>query len=513
MRVTNLMMSNNALYNLQKQEQRLNNLDQQYTTQKKISSPSEDPIIATRALKLNTTYSEVSQYVDKNIPDALAWMSMTQSALDNTQSMLSGIYEKCVQGNTDGLSDTDRRAIATTLAEYKDQIYQEGTSSYSGRFLFTGFKTDTNLVFTEDTNEKYTISEGISLDSVRSYSTVVNQTSAIDEDVQAVPVRVDYNRLRVGYDKLDYEYAPVIETVNYDDEGNEVRDTLLSVTNSFETYDDFIEAIESGTIATDGVLNTDVVAYIADRGEFALGDEANITLKAALDGSNFDGVPQTVEVTYQKNSFEENQLRPEHYFTCTRVVDEGLDTEKTYKYTKKEEEIKYLVNYNQQMTVNTQAKDCYTHNMGRDIGELVDIVNNAIAAEETMKELEKNYQALTEGTEEYEKAKQIYDNSVVEYELKTKIMQEAFAENETRFQDYAVVFSNQATDVGSREQRIELIKTRLENQQADVEQLQSDNIDVDLSEIIVRYTSAIDVYNAALSATSKSIVDTLLNYL
>jgi flagellar hook-associated protein 3 FlgL len=53
----------------------------------------------------------------------------------------------------------------------------------------------------------------------------------------------------------------------------------------------------------------------------------------------------------------------------------------------------------------------------------------------------------------------------------------------------------------------------LENQQADVEQLQSDNIDVDLSEIIVRYTSAYDVYNAALSATAKSIVDTLLNYL
>ena len=65
----------------------MNRLDQQYTTQKKISTPSQDPIIATRALKLNTTYSEVSQYVGKNIPDALAWMSMTQSALDNTASI------------------------------------------------------------------------------------------------------------------------------------------------------------------------------------------------------------------------------------------------------------------------------------------------------------------------------------------------------------------------------------------------------------------------------------------
>ena len=67
--------------------------------------------------------------------------------------------------------------------------------------------------------------------------------------------------------------------------------------------------------------------------------------------------------------------------------------------------------------------------------------------------------------------------------------------------------------MGSREQRVSLIKTRLENQKADVEELQSDNIDVDLSEIIVRYTSALDVYQAALSATSKSITQTLLDYL
>ncbi len=513
MRVTNLMMSNNALYNLQRQEQRLNTLDQQYTTQKKISAPSEDPIIATRALKLNTTYSEVTQYVDKNIPDSLAWMSMTQSALENAQSMLSGIYEKCVQGNTDGLDDTDRRAIATTLSEYKSQIYQEGTSSYSGRFLFTGFKTDTNLVFTEDTKEKYTISEGVTLDKLSTYSTIINQTAVTDEEPTVVPTRLDFERIRLGYNELDPEETPAIEKVTYDEDGNETRETVATVTNTYETYTDFLADVESGAIATDGKLNSDVVAFIADRGELAIGSEVNTSIKALLEG-NPDGTgAATIEVTYQKNSFKENELRPEHYFTCTRVVDEGLETETTFRYTKKDEDIKYLVNYNQQMTVNVQAKDCFTHDIGRDIDELVDIVNAAIDAEDVMNELENKYKAQVEGTEEYEKAKLLYENSKIEYELKTKIMQEAFAKNETRFQDYAITFSNQSTDVGSREQRLELIKTRLENQQTDVEQLQSDNIDVDLSEIIVRYTSAYDVYNAALSATAKSIVDTLLNYL
>lgn len=39
---------------------------QQYTTQKKIQRPSDDPTIAVRALKYRTTISEIDQYL-KNI--------------------------------------------------------------------------------------------------------------------------------------------------------------------------------------------------------------------------------------------------------------------------------------------------------------------------------------------------------------------------------------------------------------------------------------------------------------
>lgn len=491
MRVTNLMMTNNALFNLQKQEQRLNRLDQQYTTQKKISTPSQDPIIATRALKLNTTYSEVTQYVTKNIPDAVPWMSMTQSALDNTSSILSSIYEKCVQGNTDGMEDVDRKAIATSLAEYRDQIYQEGTSSYSGRFLFTGFKTDTNLVFTEPSKDEYTITENFTADDISSVSSVIYKVDDTAVVAGKVPVKVDFDRIRMAYDKLD-NVTPSINVTAADG-----STSALAVTKSFSTYEAFLTDYE-----TNGLGANDVV-YIEDKGELILGEDVKQALKAS---SGFS-------VEYQKTGFDVNDLRPEHYFTCTRVKDKGLDTEKTYEYIAQNQEIKYLVNYNQQMTVNVQAKDCYTHNMGRDVDELVDIVNDAIAAQDKMDALENKMKAEVEGSPQYDTYKALYENAKVEFELKSKLMQQSFADNEVRFQQYATDFSDQATDVGAREQRVELIRTRLENQQADVEELQSENIDVDLSEIIVRYTSALDVYQAALSATSKSITQTLLDYL
>ena len=50
--------------------QRVSDLNQQVTTGKKISAPSEDPVIAIRALKLRTTCDQLDQYKNKNIKDA-----------------------------------------------------------------------------------------------------------------------------------------------------------------------------------------------------------------------------------------------------------------------------------------------------------------------------------------------------------------------------------------------------------------------------------------------------------
>ena len=52
MRITNKMMTNNALYNINNNKNLLSTLENQYSTGKKIQKPSDDQIIAVRALKL-----------------------------------------------------------------------------------------------------------------------------------------------------------------------------------------------------------------------------------------------------------------------------------------------------------------------------------------------------------------------------------------------------------------------------------------------------------------------------
>ena len=59
MRITNRMMINNSLANINVNKNQMNTMDTQLSTQKKISRPSEDPIIAIRALRFRSNLNEI----------------------------------------------------------------------------------------------------------------------------------------------------------------------------------------------------------------------------------------------------------------------------------------------------------------------------------------------------------------------------------------------------------------------------------------------------------------------
>ena len=163
MRITNRMMTNNLLSNINRNKYNMTDLEQQYSSGKKIQRPSDDPIIAVRALKLGQVY-QLKQYHEKNIPDAMSWMDITGSALSTVNEILRQINTYCVQGSSDTLTAKDRGSIVQNLQQMKSQIHQEGNANFAGRYVFTGFKTDTPLTFMEDSNDiQYTITENLSV--------------------------------------------------------------------------------------------------------------------------------------------------------------------------------------------------------------------------------------------------------------------------------------------------------------------------------------------------------------
>ncbi|MBR4754631.1 MAG: hypothetical protein IK054_05535, partial [Lachnospiraceae bacterium] len=160
MRITNSIIANNSKINVNGNKVSVDKLNQQMSDQKKIHSPSEDPVIAIRSLRLRGALNQIDQYYTKNIPDAMSWLDITETALTNMKGLISTVSKQCVYGANDPLEKEDRKVIMDELSETRKQIYSEGNADYAGRTLFTGWKTQEFLTFqTDDLNSTYKIKE------------------------------------------------------------------------------------------------------------------------------------------------------------------------------------------------------------------------------------------------------------------------------------------------------------------------------------------------------------------
>lgn len=141
------------------------------SSQKKIQRPSEDPVIAIRALRLRTSLGQIDQYYKKNIPDAQAWMEATETAIKNMNKILTDVKTQCVTGTNSYLTEDDRNTILKSLTALKEQLYAEGNTDSAGRTVFTGYKTNSQLTFMEDEPAtSYKITQGFSYKDMKEYS-------------------------------------------------------------------------------------------------------------------------------------------------------------------------------------------------------------------------------------------------------------------------------------------------------------------------------------------------------
>ena len=510
MRITNRMMTNNMLYNINGNKNTLAVLEQQYATGAKIQKPSEDPIVAVRALKLRTNLSELTQYYKKNIPDAKAWMDVTESALTVVNDILTQVHTYCVQGATGTIKEGDRDDIIKTLTQLKQQVYQEGDTNYAGRYVFTGYKTDTSLIFDEpQEHEKYAITENFTAGSIDTIKKTLNDCDMElydPDDPSAAEFEDKPNmhtayRIRLSYDKLDSPEDDgniVIRTAELDEDGEVVRDEDGNI-----IYDESSEVIES-MLSTDpnAYLVEDGIRYLTDTGELILSPEVYEEWRHL----------GAIQVDYEKTNFAKNDLRPEHYFDCT-VTDLTDEDKEPVVYTRENQQIGYEVNFKQRLTINTQGADAIQHDIGRTIDEMVNAVNEVMISQAKLDELDKMIEDDNTTPEQKKKLEEMRELVNTEYVFKTEALQSAFSNALTKIENQQDVVNVAVSDLGARYVRLQLTESRLGSEKTEFEELLSSNEDVDMVDTIIRYRSMQAIYNASLSAASQSVQTTLLDFL
>lgn len=539
MRITNNMMMKSTSININGNKLNVNELNNQMTSQKKIQRPSENPVIAIRALRLRSNLSEIDQYYENNIPDAESWMDITETAIKNMQKILEDIRTQCTYGSNDPLSMDDRKAILSQLEKLRDQVYAEGNTDYAGRTVFTGYRTNQKLTFMEkDTKTSYDITHSLSFKDIeehRYYSDEVTLPTTKDEvyGQNALPIsdpkEAIFDRIRLGYGGIDSITGKngngngqdataatngqnVLVPYNFTGAAGAAQTANLKVT-VYDTLEDWAAANQNKSYEIDEDTNNDGkpdeanAVLIKETGELILGDYASSELRSKKAELDFN---------YKKTGFEKGELRPEYYYNCTDVTDPNNPV-KFIKYENGEEvrqDINYMVAINQTLTVNVSASDVFDSSVGRDVDAMIEAIRFGIEANEKVEKLEKMKKMEEYSADDAQAALENWIKAAKkEADYADDNVQKLYNTYIGKCDKYLEKVNLAYTDVGSRGVSLELTKNRMENQQTTIETLKSTNEDRDLSDIILEFTQAYNAYQGSLQAASKINQNTLLNFI
>ena len=299
-RVTNSMVTKNAMSNININKSSLSTLNTQMVTQKKIARPSEDPITAIRSLRLRNSLNEITQHYERNIPDAQSWLELTDSTLNSIKNVMQTMYYKCEQGASGENTTADRKIILEELQNLSKQIYAEANADYAGRTLLSGYYTNRDVVFPADTEDThYRISETLSASDISSFSYISNKTdfdltNPTLQSAANMPKDNEVTRIRLGYGELDKNQAMKLE----------YRKIATGFTSTRE--DDGTVKVQGNTIKT--TLNDDGTKTVTVNSDVFNIDKTGRVVPAAGNSGNVSVVINSagnIETTIADNSLSE----------------------------------------------------------------------------------------------------------------------------------------------------------------------------------------------------------------
>lgn len=277
MRVTNKTLVNNFVINIRKNLNQMEKVQNQLSSGKEVSKPSDDPFRVSKSISFKTAIDENNQYLT-NIEDSIGWVDMTDSTLDGIVNILQRTRELIAYSANGTLSDTDLSAIKVEVQQLYEEWTQTSNNNYDGRYILGGQTT---------TKAPFEIQEDISGNNILNYN---------------------------GDDKdLFREIAPnVVMKINIT--GDEIVNAPESSYELGDIFDEVINALNEGN--TDDLTNTFL-------GEIDYHIDNNIRLR-----SKIGAISNRLEAVKQKNETENINL------TQLMSKNEDIDlAEKIMEYT------------------------------------------------------------------------------------------------------------------------------------------------------------------------------------
>jgi len=137
MRITNNMMANSFMSDMNNNLENLNRINQQLTSGKNFSKPSHDPAGVIRSMQVYTGIDANKQY-NKNISNVINWLDVTDTALDQVGKQLGKIRDKLEEAGNPGFGETERKALKDEVNGIIASVSQTLNTTFDGKYIFSG---------------------------------------------------------------------------------------------------------------------------------------------------------------------------------------------------------------------------------------------------------------------------------------------------------------------------------------------------------------------------------------
>jgi flagellar hook-associated protein 3 FlgL len=142
MRITSFAIFNQMTRALQEGMKNMFLYSERLSSGKKINKPSDDVYGMMDAMGYKVTLNEIDQY-KKNIDNALSHLGQTDTIMNSVYLQISAAKERATQAANGTLTPKDRATIAKEVANMRDEVIRLSQTTIGGRYIFSGYKTDT----------------------------------------------------------------------------------------------------------------------------------------------------------------------------------------------------------------------------------------------------------------------------------------------------------------------------------------------------------------------------------
>ena len=166
-------MNNAFINNLNKNLKQMQKAQEQLTSGKLVSKPSDNPLLVGKILSMKDNIQQNEQY-NSNISAAQGWVQTQDTALADVTKSMNRIRDLIVYAANGSLSPSDRTALQEEVKMKVGEIKDVLNTNFDGRYIFAGQATNT-APFENDGELKYVgkggnlqreISQGVTIDLI-----------------------------------------------------------------------------------------------------------------------------------------------------------------------------------------------------------------------------------------------------------------------------------------------------------------------------------------------------------